>query len=297
MAGAQLIAKSFKAREAYIKKNSLEAYRLLTKEEAGFPLAVDMYADNAVIHLFDQIAPPILREIETAITTQFGIKNFFYKNRTKTDFPLPKNNFHGRKEIIIQENGLKFHVNLSDYLDTGLFLDHRETRKWIMTQSKGKIVLNTFAYTGSFSMYAAKGGAVKTYSVDLSRTYCEWIKKNLALNNLPPEKNWVYKMDTFEFFKYAKRKKLRFDIIIIDPPTFSRNKGRSFSIKRDHPRLINEALVLLNREGFILFSNNYEPFQMDMALFKSCQITEKYDTIPTDFKGSLPHRCFVIKPI
>lgn len=269
----------------------MEAYRFV----AHRLFAVDIYADNAVIHLFDQIAPSVLHKIETDITTQLGIKNFFYKNRTKTDLPIPKSNFHGRKEIIIQENGLKFHINLSDYLDTGLFLDHRETRKWIMAHSKNKTVLNTFAYTGSFSMYAAKGGAAKTYSVDLSRTYCEWIKKNLALNNFPPEKNWVYRMDTFEFFKYAKRKKLRFDIIIIDPPTFSRNKGKSFSIKKDHPRLIREALVLLNRSGFILFSNNYEQFQMVPALFESCQITEKYDTIPEDFKGSFPHRCFVIK--
>ncbi len=294
---AQLIAQSFKAREAYIKQNSLEAYRLLTKEEAFLPLAVDVYGDNAVIHLFDQIAPPLLQGIETAITARLGIKNFFYKNRTKMDFSLPKSNFRGRKEIIIQEYGLKFHVNLSDYLDTGLFLDHRETRRWIMAQSKGKIVLNTFAYTGSFSIYAAKGGAEKTYSVDLSRTYCEWIKKNLALNNLPLEKNWVYKMDTLEFFKYAKRKKLRFDIIIIDPPTFSRNKGESFSIKKDHPRLIREALALLNTGGFILFSNNYEEFQMDPALFELCEISEKYDAIPKDFRESFPHWCFTIRPI
>lgn len=292
---AQLIAQSYKAREAYIKQNALQAYRLLTKEEALLSLAVDIYADNAVIHLFDQIPPPLLREIETAIATRLDIKNFFYKNRTKTDFPLPKSNFRGHKEIIVQEYGLKFHINLSDYLDTGLFLDHRETRRWIMAQGKGKIVLNTFAYTGSFSMYAARGGAEKTYSVDLSRTYCEWIKKNLALNNLPAEKNWVYKMDTFEFFKYAKRKKLRFDIIIIDPPTFSRNKGKSFSIKKDHPQLIREALSLLNPEGFILFSNNYEQFQMDSETLSSCDIQERYDTVPEDFKGSFPHWCFVIK--
>ncbi|MBI2638804.1 class I SAM-dependent rRNA methyltransferase [Candidatus Peregrinibacteria bacterium] len=297
---AELIAKNFKERQAYIKQNALEAYRLLTKEEAGLPLAVDIYGENAVIQLFDQIAPPLLHEIETAITARLGIKNFFYKNRTnrpsrseakqiahlRTDFPLPESNFRGRKEIVIQENGLKFHVNLSDYLDTGLFLDHRETRKWIMAQSKNKTVLNTFAYTGSFSVYAAKGGAAKTYSVDLSRTYCEWMKKNFAINNMPPEKNWVFKMDTFEFFKYAKRKKLRFDIIIIDPPTFSRNKGKSFSIKKDHPRLIREALALLNKNGFILFSNNYEQFQMDPALSKSCKIE--------NFKGNFPHSCFVV---
>lgn len=255
------------------------------------PVAVDIYRDNAVIHVFDYVEPSALAEFEATLRQKLNISDVFYKDRTKSKLTLPASK---KKEIIVTEYGNKFHINLSDHLDTGLFLDHRETRKWIGAQSKGKIVLNTFAYTGSFSVYAANGGAKKTYSVDLSRTYCEWIKKNLALNNLPPEQNWVYKMDTFEFFNYARRKKLSFDIIIIDPPTFSRNKGESFSIKTEYPRLINEALALLTPNGFILFSNNYLDFSLDQKKLLSCNVREKLDSIPPDFEGSFAHWCYVI---
>lgn len=290
-----LVTQCFAARKKYIQSCALQAYRLFTQEEAELPLTVDIYGDNAVLHVFGQIEPEFFRELENALARNLHIKNLFYKNRTKIDLELPQNKPAGHREIIIQENGLKFLINLSDYLDTGLFLDHRETRKWIMAQSKGKIVLNTFAYTGSFSVYASAGGAEKTYSIDLSRAYCEWIKKNLSLNNLPPEKNWVYKMDTFEFFKYARKKALLFDIIIIDPPTFSRNKGKSFSVQRDHPKLITEAHALLRPGGFILFSNNFREFHMDLAALSRYKIKEVTNLLPVDFKGSIPHRCFVIE--
>ncbi|MEK7528247.1 MAG: class I SAM-dependent methyltransferase, partial [Patescibacteria group bacterium] len=227
---------------------------------------------------------------EKALTEQLGVRSFFYKNRTKEELDLPKPE---HKEVVVNEYGNKFLINLSDYLDTGLFLDHRETRKWISEQSRGKVVLNTFAYTGSFSIYAAHGGAEKTYSVDLSRTYTEWTRKNLELNDMPSEKNWTYKMDTFEFFRYAKRKKLVFDIIIIDPPTFSRNKGTAFSVQNDHPRLINEALELLTSDGFIVFSNNYHDFRMETKKLTSCKV-EELNMIPPDFEKDFAHFCYKI---
>jgi 23S rRNA G2069 N7-methylase RlmK/C1962 C5-methylase RlmI len=143
-------------------------------------------------------------------------------------------------------------------------------------------------------VYAAGAGAVKTYSVDISRVYCQWIKNNLALNGLPLENNWIYKMDTLEFFQYAKKKQLLFDIIIIDPPTFSKNKGRSFSVQKDHPELINRALELLMPAGFILFSTNFKEFRMMQSDLSACHIQEKMDSIPPDFSGAAPHRCFII---
>jgi 23S rRNA G2069 N7-methylase RlmK/C1962 C5-methylase RlmI len=157
------------------------------------------------------------------------------------------------------------------------------------------VVLNTFAYTGSFSVYAAKGGAKKTYSVDLSGTYCEWIRKNLRLNDLPDDKNWIYKMDTMEFFKYAKKKKLVFDIIIIDPPTFSKNKSKSFSVQKDHPLLLNAALEVLSPDGFILFSNNYREFNFKKEALSPCDLQVKTDTIPPDFPGVQPHHCWLLR--
>jgi 23S rRNA (cytosine1962-C5)-methyltransferase len=270
----------------------LEAYRIFCPSRGLPGFAVDIYGKNAVIHLFEASAIKYMGDIEKALRDTLQITDCFYKNRTDADLRLP---VKPHKEIVIQEYGCKFLINLTDYLDTGLFLDHRDTRRWIGSLSAGKTVLNTFAYTGSFSVYAALGGAAMTYSVDLSKTYCEWTKQNLGLNGLPAKTNWIYKMDTLEFFKYARKKKLVFDIIIIDPPTFSKNKGKHFSVQKDYPRLINEALGLLAPGGFILFSNNYKVFVLNRKAFAACQITEKKDTIPPDFAGMLPHRCWVIK--
>ena len=255
-------------------------------------MTVDIYQDNAVIHVFSSVAQELLTELEQQLKTILQINSFFYKKSLKDDFVIPES---PSKKIILEESGNKFLINLSDYIDTGLFLDQRENRKWIAGQSQNKTVLNTFAYSGSFTIYAANAGAAKTYSVDISKVYGEWIKENLALNNLPLEKNWVIKMDTLEFFQYAKKKNLIFDIIIIDPPTFSKNKNKSFSVQKDHPRLINGALEVLSPSGFILFTNNYREFRMIDKDLLPCVITEKYDTIPPDFSETLPHWCFIIR--
>lgn len=273
----------------YLEKNRIEAYRLYNCED--FPVAIDIYKKHAVIHLFDSISDEKKVEIESALKA-LDIDDFFYKNRAARGAGTPLK--AGHKEITIEEHGHKFLINLSDYLDTGLFLDHRETRKFIESKSKNKIMLNTFAYTGSFTIYAASGGATKTYSVDLSKTYCEWIKKNLSLNNLPTEKNWIYKMDTLEFFRYAKRKNLAFDIIIIDPPTFSKNKSATFSVARDYPALLNAALELLNPKGFILFSNNCRDFFIDKNLLQPCRVREEKHWVAPDFVNINPHKCFLI---
>ena len=270
-----------------MNKLNLEAYRYLRTPD----IAVDVYKDNAVVHVFGEMPNKV--ELEASIKKQIPTKEFFYKDRRGKGAGEPEKAIH--KEIIVEENGHNFLINLSDYLDTGLFLDHRETRKWIEGQSKGKRVLNTFAYTGSFSIYAAAGGAEKTTSVDLSKTYCDWIKKNLALNQLPEEKNWVYKMDTLEFFRYAKRKGFLFDIIIIDPPTFSKNKGQTFSVERDHPALINAALEILSDDGFILFSNNCKTFQMDKRKLTPCKIAEVCDLDAHDFASTFSHWTFLIR--
>jgi len=296
-----LLSQNYHKREKYLKQNSLAAYRLYDNEQNWLPVAIDIYDSNAVIHCFEAIPASTINELESSLKNLFNIKAFFYKNRVS---PNPKTLQTPKQEpsslnqtTIIQEYGHQFLCNLSDYLDTGLFLDHRETRKWIQAQAKGKIVLNTFAYTGSFSVYAAAGGAQKTYSVDLSKTYCDWIKTNLQLNNLSLEQNWVYKMDTREFFKYAKRKNLKFDIIIIDPPSFSRNKGSSFSVQKDHPALINAALELLNPKGFILFSNNKQDFRLNQEKLSPCTIQNiQRQTIPPDFTQPQTHYCFVIRP-
>ncbi len=278
--------------QPYLVKNNITAYRLINNTRQSIPLAVDIYQDNAVIHVFSCLETGVLMELEQALKKILYVNSVFYKKRFSENCALPESQ---PKNIIQDEYGRRFLVNLSDYLDTGLFLDHRETRRWIAGQSRDKVVLNTFAYSGSFTVYAASAGALKTHSVDLSAVYCDWIKENLRLNDLSLENNWVYRMDTLEFFRYAKRKNLVFDIIIIDPPTFSKNKGKSFSVQKDHPALINGALELLSPSGFILFSNNYQEFRMVQKDLLPCIINEKIDTVPPDFAGTRPHRCFVIR--
>jgi 23S rRNA (cytosine1962-C5)-methyltransferase len=288
----ELLIHNLEEIKPYLSNNQISAYRLLNNTHRFLPLTADIYQDNAVIHVFSYIAPETFREFERALKEIIQVNDFFYKNNSKTNLNIPVS---PPKKIVQEEYGNRFLVNLSDYLDTGLFLDHRETRKWISAQSRNKKILNTFAYSGSFTVYAANAGASKTCSVDISSVYCNWIKENLALNRLPQEKNWVYKMDTLEFFQYAKKKNLEFDIIIIDPPTFSKNKGKSFSLQKDHPRLINSALEILSSSGFVLFSNNYREFRMLPKDLSPCTVTEIFNTIPPDFRGTQPHRCYVIK--
>ena len=277
----------------YLLKNNISAYRLINYT-FSLPITLEIYLDNAVIHVFAATALPVLPELEKVLKEILGIKDFFYKKNSKESFVVPVSY---SKKIIQEEYGHNFLINLSDYLDTGLFLDHRETRKWIASQSKNKVVLNTFAYTGSFSIYAASAGATKTYSVDISRVYCEWTKENMSLNNLPIENNWVSKMDTLDFFQYARKKELIFDIIILDPPTFSNNKGKSFSVQKDHPKLINSALDLLSPTGFILFSNNFREFRILRKELQPCLVKENLDLIPPDCFGSSPHHCYIISKI
>jgi 23S rRNA (cytosine1962-C5)-methyltransferase len=286
-----LIRNKLEQIKPYLTKNNITAFRLLNNTSSLFPVSIEIFQKNAVIHVFNQIALPAFPQLEKSLKEVLQIEDIFYKKNSTEDFYLPASK---PKKIIIEEYGHKFLINLSDYLDTGLFLDHRETRRWIGSRSKNKVVLNTFAYTGSFTVYAARSGATRTYSVDISKVYCEWIKENLTLNNLTLDNQWVARMDTLEFFQYARKKNLIFDVIIIDPPTFSKNKGKSFSVQKDHPSLINHALELLSPRGFILFSNNYQLFRMNYRELNPCLVKENLDLIPPDCFGTRLHRCFII---
>lgn len=282
---------AYQSRKQYITVNKLEAYRLANLDEAIMGAAIDIYGKNAVVHVFDKVALANKSELEAALKKTIGVEEIFYKDRTKGNvLKLPSS---PAKKITVTEYGATFECNLGEYLDIGLFLDHRETRQKVRKESAGKVILNTFAYTGSFSVHAALGGATKTYSVDLSKTYCEWIKRNMELNNLPLEQNWVYKMDTLEFFRYAQRKNLMFDIIVIDPPTFSRNKKETFHVQKDHVELLTEAGKILNKDGYIMFSNNYTEFKLEEEKLPQFVI-EDLTMIPPDFDGALPHIAYAL---
>ncbi|MBQ3688118.1 MAG: class I SAM-dependent methyltransferase, partial [Treponema sp.] len=213
----------------------------------------------------------------------------------------------------MQEQGQLFQVNLTDYIDTGLFLDHRLLRREIREQSNGKSVLNLFCYTGSFSVYAAEGKARRITSVDMSRTYLSWAKKNLELNEFNPQNEYKYSFICQDAVKYLKARRAekeakdgvnRFDLIILDPPTFSNSKDTDtiLDINRNWPELVADALSLLNEGGSLYFSTNSRRLKFEEdRLPKAADGASRYRaedisqrTISEDYRNQKIHRVWKI---
>jgi 23S rRNA (cytosine1962-C5)-methyltransferase len=201
------------------------------------------------------------------------------------------------EDLKVEEGGHRFWVNLEAYLDTGLFLDHRITRGMVGSESSGKRVLNLFAYTGSFSVYAAKGGADGSVTVDLSNTYCKWAERNLELNRVDPARHSVVRADVLAWLKEALAKREKFDLIVLDPPSFSNSKRMQgvLDVQRDHVTLIDQCMDLLNPAATLFFSCNLRTFTLAEELgarFQVIDITRR--TIPEDFRDRRIHRTFRI---
>jgi len=183
----------------------------------------------------------------------------------------------------VGEGGLKFLVNLYDYLDTGLFLDHRPLRARVRELARARRFLNLFCYTGAFSVYAAAGGATETTSVDLSQTYLDWAARNLALNGFDLTRNKLVRDDAIS---YLQNHSVMFDLIFVDPPTFSNSKrAEDFDVQRDHVELLKLCGEHLLPGGTILFSNNFRRFKLDEAALAQFEIRDiTTSTIPFDFE-------------
>ncbi len=198
--------------------------------------------------------------------------------------------------MICREGPLRFFLNFTDYLDTGLFLDSRELRRLIREEAQGKRFLNLFAYTCSASVAAAAGGAASTLSVDTSRTYLDWGKENFRLNRLEGPKQRFLQKESLEFLKSSRD---RFDLAYIDPPTYSNSKERrrDFEVQRDHQELILAAARLIDSGGSILFCTNFTKFTLDRALTERFEVEELTDrTLPPDFsRRGKAHRSFSIR--
>ncbi len=199
-------------------------------------------------------------------------------------------------EFVVEENGLKFIVNLSDYLDTGLFLDHRLTRQRVRQESEGKHVLNLFAYTGSFSVYAAAGGASSVITVDLSKTYLGWAERNMALNGFIDSVRYKFvHADVLQYLDELPPGEL--DLIIMDPPTFSNSKRMEdfLDIQRDHVAMIHKCLASLKAGGALYFSTNFRKFVLDRENIRATTIRDiTRATTPFDFEGKLFRWCYHI---
>jgi 23S rRNA (guanine2445-N2)-methyltransferase / 23S rRNA (guanine2069-N7)-methyltransferase len=198
--------------------------------------------------------------------------------------------------VTVQEDGLKFLVNLTDYVDTGLFLDHRQTRKMVRQDAKEKEVLNLFAYTGSFSVYAAAGGARCTTTVDLSHTYLRWAKRNFEINGFSGEQHHFIASDTLGFLRsLIGSGNASFDLAIVDPPTHSNSKKTSqdWNVQTDHVELLKCLRALIRLNGIVYFSTNFRRFKLEEEQLNDYQIREiSQQTVPEDFRNKRIHRCW-----
>ncbi|MET0394611.1 MAG: class I SAM-dependent methyltransferase [Chitinophagaceae bacterium] len=199
-------------------------------------------------------------------------------------------------EFVVEENELKFIVNLSDYLDTGLFLDHRNTRQQVRELSRDKKVLNLFAYTGSFSVYAAAGGAAEVATVDLSNTYLHWAERNMQLNGCTDKERYTFvRADVKQYL--ATLPAGCFDLVIMDPPTFSNSKRMDdfLDIQQDHAALINACLQAMKPGGLLYFSTNSRKFVLDTEHIHAASVRDiTKATTPFDFEGRLFRWCYLI---
>lgn len=303
------LGKNLKKLKTYLNRNKIQAYRLYSKDIPEYPYIIDIYNNHAVIYeqgkkLDDENQPlremhqkDIAEAISEVLTIPNNLQHFKIRQKQKGLEQYQALNKTSQDFFVIEESELKFWVNLERYLDTGLFLDHRPLRDFLTKNSSGKKVLNLFCYTGSISVAAAKGGALVT-SVDMSNTYLDWAYENFLINNLDPKKHTFHQADVLKDLKIRKEKAELFDIIVLDPPSFSNSKRMEdiLDIERDHPLLIRDTMALLDKEGTLFFSTNKRKFELHPVVSENYVVKEISQwTIPLDFHQSYIHRAFSIQ--
>lgn len=293
------IRKNYRHVRKWAQRSQTNCFRIYDRDIKEYPLAIDFYAGRFCVQFFsydgDELTTELQEEIEQILSSLFGAAKTYWRIRAKREKTEQYEKLSDQEQFFyVQEYGVKFKVNLNDYLDTGLFLDHRETRRLIASMAKGKRLLNLFAYTCSFSVHAALAGAAYTKSVDMSNTYTEWGRDNFLLNSIPLTTNHIVREDCLKFLDYERGE---YDIIVIDPPTISRSKkmDQLFDIQIDYPVLIHKALALLAPQGVIFFSTNSRKFKLDASLFEGCSVKDiTRQTIPLDFHNKKIHQCWKI---
>ena len=286
------------------EKQGISCYRLYDRDIPEAPLVVDRYED--ALHIAEYERPHDRTPAEHADWLDHMVKTAADTLQTPRELVFLKrrerqrgaNQYHKVDDQhclrIVAEGGLKFQVNLSDYLDTGLFLDHRITRGMVRDAAKGKRVLNLFAYTGSFTVYAADGAASETTTVDLSPTYLEWAEENLRLNGLTGPQHRFVQADSREYLESLPKTPL-FDLAIVDPPTFSNSKRTDddWDIQQHAAPLLNAVASRLSPGGLLFFSTNARRFKLEEAVLVGLTVREISNrTVPEDFRNRRIHRCW-----
>ncbi|MBN3005857.1 23S rRNA (cytosine1962-C5)-methyltransferase [Chromobacterium alkanivorans] len=305
---ANRLAKNFKHQAKWARRQGLDAWRVYDKDVPQFPFAVDMYGERVHLQEYDtgwEMEDDAYRDWINAVVDSLcavtgvapaavTLKN---RRRQKGVSQYEKAGQSG-DDFVINEFGQRFIVNLDAYLDTGLFLDHRNTRKRVREEAAGKRFLNLFAYTGSFTVYAACGGAISSETVDMSNTYQDWSRRNFELNGLDLGKHQLVRADVFQYLEEAVDAGKQFDLIVMDPPTFSNSKKMRdiLDVQRDHVWLIDYAMALLAPGGTLYFSNNLRSFTLDERLADDYQIRDiSAQSVPEDFRNRAIHQCWQIR--
>lgn len=308
-AGAEMFAnrlrKNLKSLGKWARTQGIECYRLYDADMPEYAVAVDLYGD--AVHVQEYEAPKTIDEEQARlrlieilsalpVALQIPREKITLKVRKKQKGAAQYEKFGAEGRMLeVREGEARLLVNLTDYLDTGLFLDHRDTRQMIHEMARGKEFLNLFCYTGAFTVQAALGGARRSVSVDMSTTYIKWAERNFVLNGMSTSTHELVQADCLTWVKESRRK---FDLIFLDPPTFSNSKTMhaTFDVQRDYVSLLRSTSRLLSPGGILIFSNNNRRFKMDVAALPELEIVDiSPRTIPRDFaRNPRIHNCWQI---
>jgi len=300
---ANRLQKNRKRLSKWLGRQNIECYRLYDADMPEYAVVVDVYGKNA--HVAEYRAPKgvtpeaaqqRMDDVRAALPRVLDISpdNIAYKQRTQQKGTTQYQKHSSRGELCrVREGQAYFLINLFDYLDTGLFLDHRPLRRTLFKQCKDKDFLNLYCYTGSATVQAALGGARSTTSVDTSNTYLEWLRKNLSQNGMASDNHQIERADCQQWLAQAGES---FDVILVDPPSFSNSKSREtvFDVQRDHVALVQAAMARLRPEGVLYFSNNRRDFKMDDSLGSTYECDDiTVDTLDPDFaRGRASRHCW-----
>jgi len=314
--GAQMFAnrlrKNLQRLDPWAERERIDCFRVYDADMPEYAFAIDLYG-RAARHVYVQeYAPPKTvnqesarerrREVLSVLPEVLSVPLAQVHSRVRK--PQKGAEQYEKRESVaerhaVQEGGLKFWVNFRDYLDTGLFLDHRIVRDMLRSWAKDTDFLNLFCYTGSATVYAAAGGARSTTGVDLSNTYLDWAHENLLLNGFGGDNHELYRADCLAWLEEQESRGPRFDLIFLDPPTFSNSKRMEgvLDVQRDHVGMIRRSLKLLRPAGRLVFSTNYTRFKLDSGALEDLAIEDlSAATIPKDFeRHARIHRCFTVR--
>ena len=281
--------------KGWLKKSGISCYRLYDADIPEYAAAIDIYEQRIYVqeyaapstietHVAKQRFDTIKRAVKEFASDRFEKVYYKERRRQKGDAQYQRLNDESSESIVVNEGRARLEVNLSDYLDTGLFLDHRPVRAMVGELASGKSLLNLFCYTASVTVQAALAGAKSSLSIDMSNTYLDWAQRNFELNSLSSSKHQLLRADCL---KWLEEDSQTFDVIFLDPPTFSNSKKMDsvLDVQRDHPELIRQAMTKLNSGGTLVFSNNFRKFKLDELISRqfSCENITK-QTLDSDFE-------------